>query len=220
MDEKKLRWITKNQCTMGTQTGPQTIIVRQVIGEATKQKVQDVHIKVPDPKPSIEQIVDVFVKDVCVTDVEVIHNKVIVRGDYEIKAIYVACLPDQSVHAVEIKHQKFTQDIEIPGARRGMDADATVTVEFVDYDFDEEHDSDTRGYKYGQDSEMTPDETPCDTTPCETPCEEKKHHHHHHHHHHKCTRHFDVSVVLQIVAKVYADREIMIGGTVPPSPQG
>lgn len=215
---------------MGTQTGPQTIVVRQVIGEAEAQKVQDIQIRVPDPKPPIEQIVDVFVKNVCITDVDVIHDKVIVRGDYEIKAVYVACLPDQSVHAVEIKHQRFTQDVVVPGARRGMDADATVTVEFVDFDFDtDHHDSDERGYKYQPDYKTTPEETPgepgmceeespCEETPCETPCEEKKHHHHHHHHH--CTRHFDVSVVLRIVAKVYADREIMIGGAVPPSPKG
>jgi len=123
-----------NNCTLGVQAGP--IIVRQVIGEKTKQKVLDIHVVVPERKPSIEQIVDVFVKDVEVLNVEVITDKVIVRGEFEIKAIYVADLPDQPVHAVEIKHYKWTQDIEVPGARRGMDADASVVVEFVDYDVD------------------------------------------------------------------------------------
>lgn len=229
MDEKDLRWTNMKECTMGVETGPQTIIVRQVIGEAEAQKVQDIQIRVPDQKPPIEQIVDVIVKNVCITDVDVIHDKIIVRGDYEIKAIYVACLPDQPVHAVEIKHQRFTQDVVVPGARRGMDADATVTIEFVDFDFDTSpHDTDERGYKYHDDDYETPDETPDENTscespcesPCETPCEEKKKCHHHHHHK-CCTRHFDVSVVLKVVAKVYADREIMIGGgAVPPSPKG
>ena len=61
----------------------------------------------------------------------------------------IACLPDQPVHAVEIKHYKWTQDIDIPGARRGMDADASVVVEFVDYDVD----CHSRAYKhkYGND---------------------------------------------------------------------
>ena len=119
------------------QTGPQSMIVRQVIGEREKQKVLDLHICVPHNKPAIEQIVDVFVKDVEVSCIDVITDRVIVRGELEVKAIYVACLPDQPVHAIEVKHYKWTQDIDIPGARRGMDADAGVVVEFVDYDVEE-----------------------------------------------------------------------------------
>lgn len=119
------------------QTGPQSMIVRQVIGEREKQKVLDLHICVPHHKPAIEQIVDVFVKDVEVSCIDVITDRVIVRGELEVKAIYVACLPDQPVHAIEVKHYKWTQDIDIPGARRGMDADAGVIVEFVDYDVEE-----------------------------------------------------------------------------------
>ena len=99
---------------------------------------------VPDKKPAIEQIVDVFVKEVEINCVDVITDKVIVRGEFEVKAIYVACLPDQPVHAVEIKHFKWTQDIDMPGARKGMDADASVIVEFVDYEVDEC----SRAYKY------------------------------------------------------------------------
>lgn len=119
------------------QTGPQSMIVRQVIGEREKQKVLDLHICVPRNKPAIEQIVDVFVKDVEVSCIDVITDRVIVRGELEVKTIYVACLPEQPVHAIEVKHYKWTQDIDIPGARRGMDADAGVIVEFVDYDVDD-----------------------------------------------------------------------------------
>ncbi len=108
MDDKKSRQtvsasssgasmaMSPNQCTLGAQTGPQTIIVRQVIGESEQQKVLDVSVVVPDPKPAIEQIIDVFVKNVNVNSVDVITDKVIVRGDLEIKAIYVACTPDQA----------------------------------------------------------------------------------------------------------------------------
>lgn len=198
-----------NNCTLGVQTGP--IIVRQVIGERMRQKVLDVHIVVPDRKPSIEQIVDVFVKDVEVLNVEVIPDKVIVRGEFEIKAIYVAALPDQPVHAVEIKHYKWTQDIDIPGARRGMDADASVVVEFVDYDVDNH----TRAYKhkYG-DCHDHDDDDDChdhDHDDCDD-----------HHHHHRDCREFDVSVVLKITAKVLADREVdfTAGATLPPGPKG
>lgn len=248
MDEKDKRQAGYNQgynqgynpCTLGTETGPQTIIVRQVIGEQEKQKVLDIHVVVPDKKPAIEQIVDVFVKDVEIDCVDVIHNKVIVRGEFEVKAIYVACLPDQPVHAVEIKHYKWTQDIEIPGARRGMDADANVIVEFVDYDVDEY----CRAYKYKYgDSECDDhhghhhghdhghgchdhDHHDCDhdyNDECDdnVDCDDKGNNDHHHHHHH-CNREFDVSIVLKIVAKVMADRQVQIGGmaTMPTKPKG
>lgn len=202
-----------NPCTLGTETGPQTIIVRQVVGEAEKQKVLDIHVVVPDAKPAIEQIVDVFVKEVEVNSVDVITDKVIVRGEFEIKAIYVADLPEQPVHAVEIKHYKWTQDIEVPGARRGMDADASVVVEFVDYDVDHH----TRAYKY-KNYEMDDDDDDCDDDHHHDDCDDDQDDHDddcdHHHHHHHCTREFDVSVVLKITAKVMTDREVQIGTTV------
>ena len=217
MDDKDLR-ATGDPCTLGVQTGP--IIVRQVIGEKMRQKVLDIHVVVPDRKPSIEQIVDVFVKEVEVTNVEVITDKVIVRGEFEIKAIYVANLPDQPVHAVEIRHYKWTQDIDLPGARRGMDADASVLVEFVDYDIEDDdhchhhHHHRAYQYKYGgkhhNDCEPCEDEDDDDDDDC-----------HGHDCHDRDLREFDVSVVLKITAKVMADREVTLGtGTVPTNPKG
>ena len=197
MNDREFRATAAN-CTLGAQTGPQTIIVRQVIGEKEKQKVLDIHVVVPPQKPSIEQIVDVFVKDVEVLNVEVITDKVIVRGEFEIKAIYVACLPDQPVHAVEIKHYKWTQDIDLIGARRGMDADASVVVEFVDYDVED----DTRAYKHKH-YEHDHDDDGCEEDDDED-----------------CLRELDVSVVLTITAKGMTDLEVVIGtGTLPTTPK-
>ncbi|SDF01047.1 DUF3794 domain-containing protein [Sporolituus thermophilus] len=217
MDDKDMQRANMNQCTLGAQAGPQTIVVRQVVGEAEKQKTMDIHVRVPDRKPAIEQIVDVFVKDVEVNSVDVITDKVLVRGEFEIKAIYVACLPNQPVHAVELKHQKWTLDVPIPGARKGMDADASVMVEFVDYDV-EEH---TRAYKYKNYEPIACDD---DDDYCDDECH---HHHHHddecHHHHHDdehCTRDFDVAVVLKVTVKVFTDREVTIGAAMPAKPKG
>lgn len=230
MDDKDMRQMG-NPCTLGAQTGPQTIVVRQVIAEAEAQTVLDIHIEVPDTKPAIEQIVDVFVKDVEINSIDVITDKMIVRGEFEIKGVYVADLPDNPVHAIEIKHYRWTQDIVMPGARRGMDGDASVVIEFVDYDVDEY----TRAYKYKYEDMTNDDE--CDTTTDDDECDDNHddddecdddnnnndhHHHHHHHHHHKC-REFDVSVVLKIVGKVMTNREIQIGGTMgtmPTTPKG
>ncbi len=217
-----------DKCTLGASTG--TIIVRQIVGEKEKQKALDIHIVVPDNKPSIEQIVDVFVKDVDICSIDVITDKVIVRGEFEIKAIYVADLPDRPVHAVQIKHYKWTQDIDLAGARRGMDAEASVVVEFVDYDVDHHY----RAYKYKNfdpidceeeddddtDTECDTDETTDSTDTTDTDDDDCGHHHHHHHHHHAC-REFDVSVILKVIAKVMTDREVTIGtSTLPTTPKG
>ena len=234
MDEKDIRQMGY-PCPLG-ETGPQTIIVRQVIAEEEAQLVIDIHVVVPDPKPAIEQIVDVFIKNVEINCIDVITDKMIIRGEFEIKAVYVAALPDQPVHAVEIKHYRWTRDIVMTGVRRGMDGDASVAVEFVDYDVDEC----SRAYKYKyedmskdcdedlvEDVEDVEEDDDCD-------CEEdhncggpKKQHKHHHHK--KYTREFDVSVVLKFIGKVMTNREIQIGGsmgstgttpTMPAKPKG
>ena len=115
--------------------GPETIEVEQVLGAEMTQKVVEFDMFVPDPKPDIEQVVDVYVKNVEINTVDVIRNKVIIRGDLEVKVMYVADLPDQPVHAFEKRHIRFTRDIEIDGAEPSMDANADVTVEYVDMIF-------------------------------------------------------------------------------------
>lgn len=222
MDDKDIR-ATGDPCTLGAQTG--TIIVRQVVGEKMKQKSLDIHITIPESKPAIEQIVDVFVKDVEVNSVDVIPDKVIVRGEFEIKAIYVAHLPELPVHAYQLKHYKWTLDIDLPGARKGMDADASVVVEFVDYDVDEH----TRAYKHkhydpvdDDDDDYCDDDEDTNTDDCDDDDvnDENNCHHHHHHHHKRWTREFDVSVILKVTAKVMADREVTLNSTLPLKPKG
>lgn len=247
MDNKDYRYMLPPWCTLGATTGPQTIIVRQVVGEKEKQKAIDIHVVVPPQKPSIEQIVDVFVKDVEVTCVDIITDKVIVRGEFEVKAIYVACLPEQPVHAVELKHYRWSLDVDMPGVRRGMDADASVIVEFVDYDVCEC----TRAYKhkhYMMDDDECEEECkpqckpvckpicePCgccheheqEKPPCHQhkpePCQEHHHHGNCHEHTHcheiECTREFDVAVVLKVIAKVMTDREVVINQGATAAPQ-
>jgi hypothetical protein len=198
---------SSNQCVLGAQTGP--IIVRQVVGEQERQKVLDIHVVVPEDRPPIEQIIDVFIKNVEVNSVDVITDKVIVRGDLEVKAIYVAGTADQSVHAVEIKNFKWTQDVDLAGARKGMDADASVVVEFVDFDV-EEHTKPHR-HKYGTMGKYDDDD--CDDhdeqEQCYEPSPELI-----------GTREFDVSIVLKVTAKVLADREVQLGPSMPPYPKG
>lgn len=123
------------------QPGPEKIEVEQVLGAQMAQRVVEFDMFVPEQKPDIEQVVDVYVKDVCIRSVDVIRDKVIVRGELEVKVMYVADLPDQPVHAFEKDHVRWTRDIVIEGAEKGMKATADVTVEFVDFDFHHRHDN-------------------------------------------------------------------------------
>ena len=117
--------------------GPEKILVEQVLGANMAQRVVEFDMTVPDPKPDIEQVIDVFVKDVEITSVDVIPNKIIVRGELETKVMYVADLPNQPVHAFETM-VRWTRDIVIDGALPDMKATADVVVEYVNYDFDED----------------------------------------------------------------------------------
>lgn len=231
-------WDRPNYCNAGF--GPKSIVVQQVLGERNVQKAIDVHVVVPRHKPAIAQIVDVFVKRLCITSVDIIPNKVVVRGEFEVKALYVACQPRQPVHAVQVWPVRFTAHADIRGARRGMDAEANVMVEFVDYDCAEHtrahwfkkqgphyDDCDDYGHHYSDchdDYDHGHDHCDCDHHTHHKIKTLKKHkfpkckpHHCDHDDHckpHKhpfhCTRRFDVSVVLGINVKVMTDREVML----------
>ncbi len=119
--------------------GPETIQVEQVLGANMEQKVVEFDMEVPDPRPDIEQVIDVFVKDLCITSVDVIPNKVIIRGKLEVKVLYVSDQPDQPVQAFEQRNVRWTRDIEVAGAMPNMKATADVAVEYVGYDFHRHH---------------------------------------------------------------------------------
>lgn len=118
--------------------GPEKILVEQVLGANMAQRVVEFDMVVPDPKPDIEQVIDVFVKDLEIISVDVIPNKVIVRGELEVKVMYVADLPNQPVHAFEMQNVRWTRDIVVDGAMPEMKATADAMVEYVNYDFDED----------------------------------------------------------------------------------
>lgn len=120
--------------------GPETIEVEQVLGAEMAQRVIEMDLFVPEQKPDIEQVIDVYVKELEITKVDVIPDKVIVRGELEVKVMYVADLDNQPVHAFEKRHIRWTRDIVIDGAEPDMKATADATVEFVDYDFHHHHD--------------------------------------------------------------------------------
>ena len=112
------------------------IKVEQVIAAGSAQRVLEINVAVPAEKPSIAQVVKMIVKNLEVTDVKVIPNKVIVTGEFDVKVMYVAALPDQPVHAVEIENYRFTKDIPLEGVTPEMDAKADAVLEYSDYEFE------------------------------------------------------------------------------------
>lgn len=215
-------------------SGPQCIVVNQVIGEQTIQKVIEVHLVVPQSKPAIEQVVDVMVKHLCITEVEVIPCKVIVRGHFELKALYVACLPSQPVHAIEARHVRFTAAADIPGAHHGLDADAHAVVEYVDYSTRRhpfyrlrspgKNPKWKKHHHYPQEPDYEEDDCADDDKP---DCKPKHKPHckpkHKHCHPAHCCREIDVTVIIAIRVKVTTDREIILyanAAQLPYKPKG
>ena len=200
----------------GPQAGPQSVVIRQVIGENQTQTVLNVPVRLTPQHPAIEQIIDVLVRRVRITRVEAVFNRVLVCGDFEVKALYVACLPNQPVHAVEVKRVRFAAEVPISGAYWGMDAEARTAVEYVDYDCD----PGTRAYWHRLNQydyynnagaaylpPMPGIAEPGWGLPAQGYCSN-----------------FNVTVVLRVNAKVMADREVSLypGAFpgLPPRPQG
>ena len=104
--------------------------VDHLVGEASTQVILEDTSSPPDPKPDAEKILDCRVENIEIEKVEVIRNKVIVRGTVEAKVIYVAMKPSQSVHAMH-KKMSFRTFVDIPGADRDMDVAVTPMVEFI-----------------------------------------------------------------------------------------
>ncbi|MDR1703026.1 MAG: DUF3794 domain-containing protein [Sporomusaceae bacterium] len=131
MEEKKT---VRLKDMLRAQGKSETIQVEQVLGANMAQRVLELDLIVPEKKPDIEQVIDVYVKNVRILSIDVLRDQVILRGQLEVKVMYVADLPDQPVHAFEATNVRFTRDIEILGTEPGMMANADTTVELVDYE--------------------------------------------------------------------------------------
>ncbi|ACV61146.1 Peptidoglycan-binding LysM [Desulfofarcimen acetoxidans DSM 771] len=104
--------------------------VDQLVGEASTQVVVESTSAPPDPKPCAEKILECRVEHIDIEKVEVLSDKVVIRGTLEVKVIYVAMKPNQSVHAMH-KKMSFRTFVEVPGARKDMDVSVMPMVEFV-----------------------------------------------------------------------------------------
>jgi hypothetical protein len=195
------------------------------VGQGNAQEALTIHLCIPPSKPSAQQIIDVFVKKLRITHVQVTTDCVIVRGDFELKSIYVACRPSQPVHAVEVRCVRFIAHVPICGARCTMEADASVIVEYVDYECDYHTRKDQAVFSARKSKHIHcgqpeyyqehPKHKGCfsyedeDISNCCCPP-----------HHKRCVRKFEAVVVLCITAKVVVGREILIQPQPSYTPKG
>lgn len=107
----------------------QKITVNQVVSENSKQAVVRGTIKVPDPKPDVDQIISTD-KTASIKDTSLLPDKVVVNGKLTLQVVYVAFKPDQSVHHMS-GQIPFTAYVDLPGALPGMDVKVDVEVEDV-----------------------------------------------------------------------------------------
>lgn len=104
--------------------------VSEVVNEATRQVNIRRQVTVPAGKPNIQKILGVFDTRVTINTAEALPNKVVIRGTVGIQVIYVAALPDQPVHHMEVTVD-FMEYVDIPGAAPGMEVQVHPTVSYV-----------------------------------------------------------------------------------------
>lgn len=122
------------------------MLTERVVGRRTTSKSMDICIVVPRRRPAIEQVIRAYIHRLRVTCVDVVMNEVIVRGHFDVKLLYVGCVPSQSVHAVESRRVRFTAGVYMPGACYGMTATAKVYADYVDADCDDWREDDYEEY--------------------------------------------------------------------------
>ncbi|SFR04333.1 DUF3794 and LysM peptidoglycan-binding domain-containing protein [Desulfoscipio geothermicus] len=105
------------------------ITVNQVVAENSQQAVVRGTIKVPDPKPDVDQIISTD-KTASVKNTSLLPDKVVVEGMLTLQVVYVAFKPDQAVHHMH-GQVPFTAYVDLPGALPGMDVKVNVVVEDI-----------------------------------------------------------------------------------------
>lgn len=111
----------------GVQAEKTMLRVDDVVGTGTAQVIIGEEFTLAPAKPPIDMVLGVDATAET-TSVKVIEDKVLVDGTVTLQVLYVAAVPGQPVHELEQEFM-FSQAVEVPGARPGMQADVTVGVE-------------------------------------------------------------------------------------------
>jgi len=128
----ELKVITNVTGIAGIQVTRETIRAEDIIGREEAQAIVRGEVTLPEAKPNVRQVID-SVASVTITQVIAILNKAIIRGTIDIRIIYEADTPYQTVHVVHgtIPFELF---VEVPGLEPDMVVVATAEVEFAGFD--------------------------------------------------------------------------------------
>ena len=107
------------------------ITVEHMVGDkTTKQIIVSDTFEVPEEKPDVERVLKADAT-AGVTGTRLLANKVVVDGEVRLQVLYTAMEPEQSVH--DLHHSiPFSNFLEVPDARPGMNVRVTAEVESVD----------------------------------------------------------------------------------------
>lgn len=128
----ELEVVTEVTGVEGLQVQREAIRTEVTVGEGERQAVVQSTIPVPPQKPSVAQVID-FLATARVTEVRALPNKVIVEGEIDIKIIYEAAVPTQTVHVMHATIP-FHQFVDVPGAQPGMMVTADVSIEHATFE--------------------------------------------------------------------------------------
>jgi len=128
----ELEVVTEVTGVEGLQVQREAIRTEVTVAEGERQAVVMSTVPVPAQKPSVAQVID-FLATVRVTDTRVLPNKVIIEGEIDIKIIYEAKVPAQTVHVMHATIP-FHQFVDAPGAQPGMMVTADASIEHASFD--------------------------------------------------------------------------------------
>ncbi|AEF92975.1 Peptidoglycan-binding lysin domain protein [Desulfotomaculum nigrificans CO-1-SRB] len=105
------------------------------VGEKCKQVVIRDAAEIPAGKPDVDKVREITARNFTITDVDIVPDKVLVRGKVEFEVMYKSMKPD---HAVHMLHRKvhFKTFIDVPGARSGDNVDVDINVEWANAKMD------------------------------------------------------------------------------------
>ena|GEM_PF-1416848 len=110
------------------------VAVEEWVGAARQRAEVTGTLELPQGNPPIERIL-IDTARARVEDVLVLEDRVVVSGQVDVEALYVARSPGQPVHAVEWRDAiPFEIEVSLPGAEPGLEAQAEVQVEDVALD--------------------------------------------------------------------------------------
>lgn len=111
--------------------------MESLVAEECKQVIVRDSKEPPYGKPDIDKVREISGGDVTIKDIDIIQDKVLIKGTIEFEVLYTAMKADKSLHML---HRKvtFKTFIDVPGARPGNKADVDVEVEWANAKLDED----------------------------------------------------------------------------------